>query len=129
MGDKPYSGKKSGRIPFCDKCAGQAWQGDVAGRHVRGRNFSSKKSIEGQPILAVEKEQDRFGDRAYRGKSGWYQTISGKSRPGKGPLPPEFQGLELTVLENFRAKSRGEDQTKVGEVSAEKPGIMMAERW
>ncbi|MBA4056322.1 MAG: hypothetical protein C0490_16525, partial [Marivirga sp.] len=108
MGDKPYGGKTLGGYRSATR-AGEAWQGDVAGRKIRGRNFSSKKSIEGQPILPSRKNRDRYGDRAYRGKAGWYQTItrSGETRPGRGPLPARVPGMGADGIAKFQGKIRG----------------------
>lgn len=115
MGDKAYSGKSQGGYRSATR-AGQPWQGDVAGRKIRGRNFSSKKSIEGQPILPSRKNKDRYSDRAYRGKAGWYQTItrSGETRPGKGPLPARVPGVGADGIDKFQGRTKGGRPIKGG---------------
>jgi hypothetical protein len=116
MGDKPYGGKALGGYRSASRAGQQAWQGDIAGRRIRGRNFSSKKSIEGQPILLRRKNRDRFGDRAYRGKSGWYETLtqSGETRPGKGPLPARTPGIGADGLAKFQGNTKGRRPVKGG---------------
>lgn len=114
MGDKPYSGKAGGYRSATR--AGQAWQGDVAGRRIRGRNFSSKKSIEGQPILPSRRNKDRIGDRPYRGKSGWYQTAtkSGEKRPGTRPLRSIVPGIGADRIGKFQGNIKGRRSDKGG---------------
>ena len=83
---------------------------------IRGRNFSSKKSIEGQPILPVRKNRDRFGDRAYAGKAGWYKTASrsGEKRPGLSPLPRRAPGIGADRIGKFQGNIRGGRPLKGG---------------
>ena len=115
MGDKPYSGQPGG-YRSATKQRQEAWQGDVAGRRIRGRNFSSKKSIEGQPILPTRRNRDRFGDRPYSGKAGWYKTASrsGESRPGLNPLPRRNPGMGADGLAKYQKKITGRRPLKGG---------------
>ena len=108
MGDKAYSGKIQGGYRTATQ-TGRAWKGDLAGRKIRGRNFSSKKSVEGQPILPGRLRKERFGDKAYRGKHGWYQTatVSGETRPGKGPLPAKTPGIGASRIEKYQGSLKG----------------------
>ena len=108
MGDRAYSGKVQGGYRSATQ-TGRAWQGDVAGRKIRGRNFSSKRSVEGQPILPGRLRKERFGDKAYRGKHGWYQTAtqSGETRPGQGPLPAKTPGIGGTRLLKYQGSLKG----------------------
>ena len=115
MGDKP--GKVQGGYRTATRPGGRAWQGDIAGRKIRGRNFSSKKSIEGQPILPSRRNKgERFGDRAYRGKHGWYQTAtqSSETRPGKGPLPAKTPGIGASGIEKYKGSIKGQRPLKGG---------------
>jgi hypothetical protein len=115
MGDKP--GKVQGGYRTATRPGGRAWQGDIAGRKIRGRNFSSKKSIEGQPTLPSRRNKgERFGDRAYRGKHGWYQTAtqSGETRPGKGPLPAKTPGIGASGIEKYKGSIKGQRPLKGG---------------
>ncbi len=116
MGDKPYGGPSLGGFRSASRATPKAWQGDIAGRKIRGRNFSSKKSIEGQPIMPKRKNRDRFGDRAYRGKAGWYQTLttSGETRPGKGPLPARTPGIGADGIAKFQGRIKGGKPVKGG---------------
>jgi hypothetical protein len=95
---------------------GRAWQGDIAGRKIRGLNFSSKKTIEGQPIMPSRRNKDRFGDRPYRGKRGWYQTMtqSGETRPGKGPLPARTPGIGASGINKYQGRIKGGKPIKGG---------------
>ena len=116
MGDKPYAGKPLGGYGSATKRRQEAWTGDIAGRRIRGRNFSSKKSIEGQPILPVRNNRDRFGDRAYAGKAGWYKTASrsGEKRPGLSPLPRRAPGIGADRIGKFQGNIRGGRPLKGG---------------
>lgn len=113
MGDKPYKGK-SGVYRSASR-AGRPWQGDVAGRRIRGRNFSSKRSIEGQPVLPTRKNRDRIGDHPYSGKSGWFRTAtrSGEKRPGS-PLGVRPQGFGANRMARFQGNIRGRRPGKGG---------------
>jgi hypothetical protein len=114
MGDKP--GKVQGGYRTATRQGGRAWQGDIAGRKIRGRNFSSKKSVEGQPILPSRRNKERFGDRPHRGKHGWYQTMtqSGETRPGKGPLPAKTPGIGAARIEKYQGSIKGRKPFKGG---------------
>lgn len=116
LGDRPYSGQPLGGYRSATKQNQQAWQGDVAGRRIRGRNFSSKKSIEGQPVLPTRKNRDRFGDRAYRGKAGWYKTATraGESRPGLFPVPARTPGIGAVGIEKFQGNIKRKRPLKGG---------------
>lgn len=115
MGDKPYSGQLRG-YRSATKQGQEAWQGDVAGRRIRGRNFSSKRSIEGQPILPKKRYRDRFGDRAYSGKAGWYKTAtrSGETRPGLHPLPARNPGIGADGIGKFQGNIKSQRPFKGG---------------
>jgi hypothetical protein len=116
MGDKPYSGQPLGGYGSATKRRQEAWTGDIAGRRIRGRNFSSKKSIEGQPILPVRKNRDRFGDRAYSGKAPWYRTASrsGETRPGLAPLARRAPGIGADRIGKFQGNIKGGRPLKGG---------------
>jgi hypothetical protein len=116
MGDKPYGGRPLGGYRSATKTRQQAWIGDLAGKRIRGRNFTSKKSIEGQPILPSRKNRDRFGDRAYSGKAGWYQTASrsGETRPGLNPLPRKTPGIGANGINKFQGRIKSHKPLKGG---------------
>ncbi|HEY5749344.1 MAG TPA: hypothetical protein VIU12_24925, partial [Chryseolinea sp.] len=116
MGDKPYAGKRLGGYGSATKGRQEGWTGDIAGRRIRGRNFSSKKSIEGQPVLPVRKNRDRFGDRSYAGKAGWYKTASrsGEKRPGLSPVPRRAPGIGADRIGKFQGNIRGGRPLKGG---------------
>jgi hypothetical protein len=116
MGDKPYGGQSLGGYRSATKQRQEAWQGDLAGRRIRGRNFSSKKSIEGTPLLPTKKHRDRFGDRAYSGKAGWYKTASrsGETRPGLHPLPRRNPGIGADGIGKFQGNIKRRAALKGG---------------
>ena len=110
MGDKPYSGP-SGGYRSASRKGQQAWQGDI-----RGRNFSSKRYIEGQPVLPTRRLKDKSGDGAYSGKAGWFRTAtrSGESRPGLQPLPGRRPGIGANGIGNYQGNTRGGKPLKGG---------------
>jgi len=79
MGDKPYDAKTSPGYRSASR-AGQPWKGDIAGRRIRGRNYSSHK--EGKIILPSA-AKDRYGLGSAR--IGIFQgNIKGKRKAEKG---------------------------------------------
>lgn len=107
VGDRPYSGPAAGSYRSATRTRQQAWTGDIAGRKIRGRNFSSKKNIEGQPILAKRKSRDRFGDRSYRGiiPGGGAKSRSGSKGAGT-PIPGKTPGIGAQGIGNFKGRSK-----------------------
>lgn len=114
-GDRPYSGRTGG-YKSATRDRQEAWQGDVAGRRIRGRNFSSKKSIEGQPFLPGRRNRDKSGDRPYSGKAGWFRTASrsSESRPGLGALPARAPGIGGSALRRYAGKITGREPLRGG---------------
>src|SRR5690606_22294919 len=113
VGDRPYSGP-SGGYRSASKRGQQAWQGDIAGRKIRGRNFSSKRSIEGQPILPRKRLTDGYGDRPYSGKAGWYKTRSKEGKSGLQPLPGRRPGIGANGIDRYQGNLRGGKPLKGG---------------
>lgn len=107
VGDRPYSGPAAGSYRSATRTRQQAWTGDIAGRKIRGRNFSSKKNIEGQPILAKRKARDRFGDRSYRGTipGGGAKSRSG-SRGAGTPVPGKTPGIGAQGIGSFKGRTK-----------------------
>lgn len=119
VGDRPYRGPAAGSYRSATRTRTQAWRGDITGRRIRGRNYTSKKSVEGQPILfGGRRARDRFGDRQYRGTipGGGYRsaTQSGEKRPGKGPLPPRVPGMGANGLGKYQGSLKGRRPLKGG---------------
>lgn len=109
IGDRPYRGPASGSYRSATNTKPKAWTGDIAGRKIRGRNFTSKKSIEGQPIGAPrQKGRNRFGDREYRGTipGGGYRSASqsGEQRGGQAALPRRAFGKGAAKVSGFPGK-------------------------
>ncbi len=112
MGDKPA--KVTGGYRSATRAGQRAWQGDIAGRRIRGRNFSSKRSVEGQPILPTRKNKDTGRDRPYSGKSGWYQTRSGEGRTSTSPIPVRAPGVGADRIGKFQGNVKGRRIEKGG---------------
>jgi hypothetical protein len=73
----------------------RAWTGDIAGRKIRGKNYSSKAKVQaGRPVFPPRKVHDRQGDRPYRGGYGGYKSASqpGEKRTGIRPNPVKGVG-------------------------------------
>ncbi|MDH5248952.1 MAG: hypothetical protein OEW40_08130 [Cyclobacteriaceae bacterium] len=88
MGDKPYGGKTSGGYRSATRAGQHPWKGDIAGRRIRSRNFSSHK--EGKIILPTA-AKDRYGLGSAR--IGIFQgNIKVKKKPEKGGGSVSGQG-------------------------------------
>lgn len=108
VGERPYSGPAAGSYRSATRSRQQAWTGDIAGRKIRGKNFSSKKHVEGLPILAKRRRPQRFGDQPYRGiipgagaKSRSGSRGAGSAIPGKAP------GRGAMGIGNYKGNIRG----------------------
>ena len=82
-----------------------AWTGDVAGRRVRGRNFTSKKRVEGVPTLS---KRPRSISGAVYGKARGYQY---KTKPRQSqvgvPVQPKGPGRSDESLRRYENRTRG----------------------
>ncbi|MDW8331934.1 MAG: hypothetical protein RMK43_09810, partial [Cyclobacteriaceae bacterium] len=112
VGDRPYKGPPLGGYISATR-TGRAWQGDIAGRKIRGRNFSSKSKIEqtGQPVHPPRLSRQQQGDRPYRGTlpGGGYKTITrpGEKRVQTSPLPPRLPGKNAKGIDTWSGNMRG----------------------
>ncbi|HEY3429223.1 MAG TPA: hypothetical protein VGK39_01020, partial [Cyclobacteriaceae bacterium] len=110
VGDKPYKGPAGGGYVSATK-SGKAWRGDVAGRKIRGRNFSSKRNIEsaGGSIFPPKKSKRKVGDRPYKGSipGAGYKTVTGKIKKGTGPIPVRAPGIGADKIGNYQGNIRG----------------------
>lgn len=110
VGDRPYKGPSEGGYRSATR-TGRAWTGDIAGRKIRGRNFSSKQ-VEGTTNLHLprKKIRDRYGDRPYRGRSigGGLRSASQPSekRTGKSPLPVRVPGIGANGVDRYQGNIR-----------------------
>ncbi|HEU5289465.1 MAG TPA: hypothetical protein VFU05_02405, partial [Cyclobacteriaceae bacterium] len=109
-GDRPYKGPAAGSHISASR-SGKAWRGDVAGRKIRGRNFTSKKTMEGagQPVFPRKKSRQRVGDRPYKGSlpGGGYQSITGKMKKRTGPIPVKSPGIGANKIGTYSGNIRG----------------------
>lgn len=109
VGDRPYKGPAGGGYVSATQ-PGKAWSGDIAGRKIRGRNYSSKTTIEGKPIFPPRKSRARVGDRPYKGTvpGGGYKSVTGKVRGGgKGPIPVRTPGIGAKGVDTYQGNIRG----------------------
>ncbi len=117
-GDRPYRGPAAGGHVSATR-TGRGWRGDITNRRIR-KNFTSKRRIEGKPILSPQKRKlgmrnqgegyagnIRFGRRGFENQgeefTGTFKrkrllkgggSVSGKRWNNKGqPLPVRTPGL------------------------------------
>jgi hypothetical protein len=119
VGDHPYKGPATGGYRSATRKA-QAWTGDIAGRKIRGRNYSSKSKIEttGNAVSPRRKSRDRYGDKPYRGPSGGYRSASqpGEKRAGTQPVPGRASGMGAARIGKFQGNiKRGRTINNQGE--------------
>ena len=96
MGDKPYKGS----MPFGYKSATRnptAWQGDITGRRLRGRNFTSKKTTEGRPIMP----------------SGNNRSAT-RSHPGERPIDARVPGIGANGINGIKGNLKTRRPLKGG---------------
>jgi len=109
VGDRPYKGS-AGHYVTATR-SGKAWRGDVAGRKIRGRNFTSKSTMEraGQAVHPRKKSKQRVGDRPYKGTvpGGGYRSVSGKGGRGQGRLPGKAPGIGANGIDTYQGNIRG----------------------
>ncbi|MFZ2904853.1 MAG: hypothetical protein WAZ98_01500 [Cyclobacteriaceae bacterium] len=124
VGDRPYKGPAAGSH-ISVSSSGKAWRGDVAGRKIRGRNFTSKKSTEqaGSGIHLARRSKPRVGDRPYKGTvpGGGYQSVSGKRKKGTGPVPVRTPGIGAKGI-GYSGNIKGQRPMKGG-------GSISGKRW
>jgi len=111
LGDRPYKGPAAGRYVSATR-ESRAWKGDISGRRIRGRNFSSRGKFEaGQPVYPLRVQKDRFGDRPYRGTipGGGYKSASqsGEKRAGTTPVPVQTPGIGAKGIDSYQGNIRG----------------------
>lgn len=102
-GDRAYKGV-SGGYRSATRATPKAWQGDVAGRGLRRRNFTSKKSVEGRPTLGGS-------PRSFT-----------KGHPGDKPLMGRAPGIGAWGVDSYRGDTRGRRPLKGG-------GSVSGRRW
>jgi hypothetical protein len=109
-GDRPYKGRAGGSHVSASR-SGKAWRGDIAGRKIRGRNFTSRKTMEGagRPIHPPKQSRQRVGDRPYKGSmpGGGYKSVTGKMKKGTGPVPVRTPGIGANGIDTYRGNIRG----------------------
>jgi hypothetical protein len=88
VGDTPYKGP--GGFHVSASHSGKAWRGDIAGRKIRGRNFTSKNTSE------------RVGQQG-----GGYRSATGKMKKGTGPLPPKAPGIGANKIGSYSGNIKG----------------------
>jgi hypothetical protein len=116
VGDRPYRGS-SGGYKSITRQTPRAWQGDVAGRRIRGRNYQSKVNTGGGG-MSWPATNPRFGDRQSHAKRkgvGYSSaTTSPEKRTGKSPLPARAPGIGAKGIGNFSGNIKAKRQEKGG---------------
>jgi hypothetical protein len=109
IGDRPYKGQVGGYISATR--SGKAWRGDIAGRKIRGRNFTSKTTTErrGEAFSPPKKSKIRVGDKAYKGTvpGGGYRSVSGKINKGNERVPVKPPGIGAIGISRYKGDSKG----------------------
>ncbi len=107
-GDRSYKGSAGGYVS-ATRARPKAWKGDISGNKIKGRNFSSKKTVEGQPILS-RKRKAIGKDKPYRGAvpggGARSATQPGEKRVGKSPLPGRAPGIGAKGISNYKGNLR-----------------------
>lgn len=114
--DRPYKGP-SGTYKSRTRTTQKAWKGDIAGRKVRGRNYSSKPKVEaGRPVFPPRNTKDDYRDRPYRGPSGGYRTATkpGEKRTGISPNPARAPGIGAVGVGGYRGNIKSRRPLKGG---------------
>jgi len=89
VGERPYRGPAAGSYRSATRTKPQAWIGDVSGRRIRGRNYTSKKRVEGVPMLGSRpRSATRTGMRS-------------------GALPHKVPGRGFFSLRKYQSQARG----------------------
>jgi hypothetical protein len=131
VGDRPYKGPAGGGYVSATR-PGRAWKGDIAGRKIRGRNFSSKQTVAGKPIFPPKKSKQRVGDRPYKGTlpGGGYRsaTQSGEKRTGKYPVPVKAPGIGANKIGTYQGNIKG-GRRFMGTVGADYSGDRKSTRF
>ncbi len=84
-GDRPYRGPIRGGY-VSGSSSGKPWRGDIAGRKIKGRNYSSKRpGIGGKRILPPPRSiSGRAGSNRSFSGGGGFRSISGRMQRGGG---------------------------------------------
>lgn len=108
-GDQPYKGPTFGGYRSATQ-SGKAWKGDISGRRIRGRNFSSKPETEISAIFSPKKRKPDYRDKPYKGMmpGGGYKSASqpGEKRTGKAPVPVRAPGIGANKIDKFQGNIR-----------------------
>ena len=110
VGDRPYKGPMRPRYVTATS-SGKAWRGDIAGRKIRGKNFTSKSKTEqaGGSIFPPKLKRRRVGDRPYKGSmpTGGYKSVTGKGSKRVGPIPVRTPGIGANGIGSYRGNIKG----------------------
>ncbi|MBT1685382.1 hypothetical protein [Dawidia soli] len=116
VGERPYRGPAAGSYRSATNTRPKAWTGDIAGRRIRGKNFTSKKRTEGTPILYHgRRKKARYGDHRYRGAiPGGGARSATRSRTGTVPVQGRAPGIGARGLGNYQGDLKGRRRAKGG---------------
>lgn len=119
VGDRPYSGPAAGGHISATKPNPKAWKGDLAGRKIRGRNYSSKpKTTAGAPLFGFRAPKPRYGDKIFHGKRkgvGYKSaTKAGEKLKGKASLPVRPPGIGADRIGKYSGNIKARKPLKGG---------------
>lgn len=108
VGDQSYKGSAGGYVS-ATRARPKAWKGNISGHKIKGRNFSSRKTVEGQPIFS-RKRNPSERDRPYKGRAlgGGARSASqpGEKRVGTSPNPVRAPGIGANGIGNYKGNLR-----------------------
>jgi hypothetical protein len=116
MGDRPYAGSSAKVYKIKPRTSQKAWTGDIAGRKIRGRNYSSTKK-NGPGEGEWKGTYPRTSEHNFRGTipGGGHKSATGpgEKRPGKYPLPVRVPGVGANGV-NYSGRLKGGKPVKGG---------------
>lgn len=95
-GERPYSGPRLGGYKSATGTRQRPWGGDLAGRSLRFRNFTSKRSVEGRPTYAAPPRSRTAG------------------HPGSVPIMGRPPGIGGIGVDYYRGDDRARKPRKGG---------------
>ncbi len=108
IGDHPSKVTGGARYVTATKTTPKAWNGDITGRKIRGRNFTSKPHEEDNLILPFRMLKARYGDKSYRGviPGGGNNSVSNR-RKRVSALYSKMPGLGSKGIATFQGNVKG----------------------
>lgn len=115
VGDRSYQGRSEGYKSATRN--GSAWKGDITGRRVRGKNYSSRVNTGGSRVIGGGATLPRTGDKGAQrgiGRGARSATQSGESRTGANPLRARQPGMGAWGLKGYSGNIKSKKPMKGG---------------